>query len=69
VESGDLDGIEQALERTLFGGAPLARTRIEQFQWSNLAQRYREVLEAVTTAHSDADVSAETVTVGKSLDA
>jgi glycosyltransferase involved in cell wall biosynthesis len=69
VESGDIDGIEQALERTLFSGAPLARTRIERFQWSNLAQKYREVLEAVTTVHGDSDVIVETVTAGKSLDA
>jgi glycosyltransferase involved in cell wall biosynthesis len=47
VESGDIDGIEQALERTLFGGAPLARTRIERFHWSALAQDYLQVLDAV----------------------
>ena len=69
VESGDVDGIEQALERTLFSGAAPARTRVERFQWSNLAQQYREVLEAVTMAHRDADMSVETVPAGKSLDA
>ncbi len=69
VESGDIDGIEQALERTLFSGAPPARARIDRFRWSNLAQQYREVLEAVTTAHRDEDVSVETIQAGKSLDA
>jgi glycosyltransferase involved in cell wall biosynthesis len=47
VESGDIDGIEQALERTLFSGAPLTRTRIERFHWSTLAQDYLQVLDAV----------------------
>jgi glycosyltransferase involved in cell wall biosynthesis len=47
VESGDIDGIEQALERTLFSGAPLARTRIERFHWSTLAQDYLQALDAV----------------------
>ena len=47
VESGDIDGIEQALERTLFSGAPLTRKRIERFHWSTLAQDYLQVLDAV----------------------
>jgi glycosyltransferase involved in cell wall biosynthesis len=46
VESGDVDGIEQALERTLFSGAPPARTRIERFRWSNLAQDYLKAIDA-----------------------
>ena len=45
VEPDDIDGIEQALEQTLFSGAPPARARIERFRWSNLAQQYREVLD------------------------
>ena len=46
VEPNDIDGIEQALEKTLFGGGTLARARIDRFRWSNLAQQYREVIEA-----------------------
>jgi len=47
VESGDIDGIEQALERTLFSSAPRARARIERFHWSALAQDYLQALDAV----------------------
>lgn len=49
VEHNDIDGIEQALERTLFSGAPPARTHIDRFRWSNLALQYREVLDTVDT--------------------
>jgi glycosyltransferase involved in cell wall biosynthesis len=46
VEHNDIDGIEEALERTLFSGAPPAGTRIERFRWSNLAQDYRQAIDA-----------------------
>jgi glycosyltransferase involved in cell wall biosynthesis len=46
VEHNDIDGIEQALEKTLFGGAPPARTRIDRFRWSNLAQDYLRAIDA-----------------------
>jgi len=47
VEANDIDGIENALEHTLFSGAPPARTRIDRFRWSNLAQDYRQAIDAV----------------------
>ncbi len=50
VEAGDVDGIEKVLEQSLFGGAPPARTRVERFQWSNLAQDY---LHAINAAGGD----------------
>ena len=50
VEPADIDGIEQALEQILFSAAPLARTRIDRFHWSNLAQDY---LQASTPPRDD----------------
>lgn len=52
VESGDIDGIEQALERALFGGAPPARARVDRFRWHNLAQDYLEAIGAANGAVS-----------------
>jgi glycosyltransferase involved in cell wall biosynthesis len=46
VEPADIDGIGQALEKILFGDAPLARTRIDRFRWSNLAQDYLNAIDA-----------------------
>jgi glycosyltransferase involved in cell wall biosynthesis len=43
----DITGIEQALERCLFGPARAHGTRIDRFRWSNLAQQYREVIDSV----------------------
>ncbi len=48
VEPTDIDGIQQSLEKALFGGA-MTSARIERFRWSNLAQAYRAVIEDVTT--------------------
>jgi glycosyltransferase involved in cell wall biosynthesis len=48
VEHNDIDGIEQALEQTLFSGSPPARTRIDRFRWSNLAQDYLNAIDAAT---------------------
>ncbi|HEV7605795.1 MAG TPA: glycosyltransferase [Steroidobacteraceae bacterium] len=50
VDPADIDGIERELERMLFGGDPIAQTRIERFRWSNLAQQYRSVIDAVAGA-------------------
>jgi glycosyltransferase involved in cell wall biosynthesis len=47
VEAADIDGIGQALEKILFSAAPPARTRLDRFRWSNLAQDY---LSAIATA-------------------
>jgi glycosyltransferase involved in cell wall biosynthesis len=47
VEPDDVDAIEQALEKILFGSDPLTRSRIDRFRWSNLAQQYAEAIEAV----------------------
>jgi glycosyltransferase involved in cell wall biosynthesis len=60
VEAGDIDGIEQALERTLFGGASPARMRIERFHWSNLAQDYLQAIDAAggATPAASAEVPA-----------
>lgn len=46
VEPTDIDGIGQALEQILFSVAPPARTRIDRFRWSNLAQDYLRAMEA-----------------------
>jgi len=46
VEANDVDGIEQALEQTLFAGTPTARGRIDRFHWSNLAQDYLAAIDA-----------------------
>jgi glycosyltransferase involved in cell wall biosynthesis len=50
VEPADIDGIERGLERMLFSTAPPARTRIDRFRWSNLAQQYRTAIATVTGA-------------------
>jgi len=52
VEPADIDGIEQELERMLFSAAPPARTRIDQFRWSSLAQDYLNVIDAAGTARA-----------------
>jgi glycosyltransferase involved in cell wall biosynthesis len=46
VEAGDVDGIEQVLERALFSGTLPARSRVDRFQWSNLAQDYLQAIDA-----------------------
>ena len=52
VEANDVDGIEQALEQTLFSTAPPARARIDRFRWSNLADDYVKAIDAAGTAAS-----------------
>jgi len=47
VEPEDIDGIAQALEKTLFSDVTQARTGIDHFHWSNLAQEYATVLEGI----------------------
>jgi len=47
VEPSDVDGIERALEQTLFGGAPAVRAVLDRFRWPNLAQQYRALIDAV----------------------
>jgi glycosyltransferase involved in cell wall biosynthesis len=47
VEPADIGAIEQALERTLFGGTSSTRARIDRFRWSNLAHQYRAAIESV----------------------
>jgi hypothetical protein len=49
VEAQDVDGIERALEKMLFGPPVPNATRIERFRWVNLAQQYRAVIDAVAT--------------------
>jgi glycosyltransferase involved in cell wall biosynthesis len=59
VEPGDVDAIEQALEKLLVSTASdTARARVERFRWSNLALQYRMAIETVagdeiTPAHVD----------------
>jgi hypothetical protein len=55
VEAADIDGISQALEKILFSAAPPARTRVDRFRWSNLAQDY---LAAIAAAGSSRALSA-----------
>jgi glycosyltransferase involved in cell wall biosynthesis len=45
VAPNDVDAIEQALEKTLFGSGAPARARVDRFRWSNLAQQYRAAIE------------------------
>jgi glycosyltransferase involved in cell wall biosynthesis len=53
VESTDIDGIVQALETTLFSATAPARSRIDHFRWSNLAQAYVDAIGVVNTASVD----------------
>ena len=47
VEPGDVAGIEQALEKMIFGRASdSARARVDRFRWSNLALQYRLAIES-----------------------
>jgi hypothetical protein len=49
----DVGAIEQALTRCLFGPPPSRDNRIDGFRWSNLAQKYRAVLDVVRDAPDD----------------
>jgi hypothetical protein len=49
VEAQDVDGIERALEKMLFGPPVSNATRIERFRWVNLAQQYRAVIDGVAS--------------------
>jgi hypothetical protein len=58
AEPLDIPGIEAALERMLFGGPRTTVARTDRFQWVNLAQQYRAVIETVASrsrAHPVAD--------------
>jgi len=74
VEPTDIDGIGQALEKILFSNAPMARTRIDRFRWSNLAQDYLNAIEtargapaaALTPQLAARDTSSHTTPAGKS---
>jgi glycosyltransferase involved in cell wall biosynthesis len=48
AEPNDIDAIARALEITLFGESTLARSRIDRFRWSNIAQQYLAAIDAVT---------------------
>ena len=54
------------LTHTLFSGAPPARTRIDRFRWSNLAQQYQIALDAVAAERLDVVDGIGKVPVGKS---
>jgi glycosyltransferase involved in cell wall biosynthesis len=45
AEPDDIDAIEQALERLLFDHRARDPARLDRFQWVNLAQQYRLVIE------------------------
>jgi glycosyltransferase involved in cell wall biosynthesis len=47
AEPNDIDAIVRALEITLFGESTLARSRIDRFRWSNIAQQYLAAIDAV----------------------
>jgi glycosyltransferase involved in cell wall biosynthesis len=59
VEPGDVDAIEQALEKLLASTvSDTVRARVERYRWSNLALQYRMAIETVaagdiTPAHVD----------------
>ncbi|HEU4780330.1 MAG TPA: glycosyltransferase family 4 protein [Steroidobacteraceae bacterium] len=63
VEPTDIDNIELALEKILFSDGPVARTRVDRFLWSNLAQQYRVAIETVTCGFPEQDVSGANATV------
>jgi glycosyltransferase involved in cell wall biosynthesis len=55
LEPTDVAGIEQALEKMIFGhSSDLARARVERFRWSNLALQYRLAIEAALASAGDA---------------
>jgi glycosyltransferase involved in cell wall biosynthesis len=54
VESTDVEGISQALDKMLFGAATPARARIDRFRWANLAQEYRTAIDALSGAQTEA---------------
>jgi glycosyltransferase involved in cell wall biosynthesis len=47
VAPDDAAGVEQTLERMLFAHGATVSARVDRFRWSNLAQQYRGVIEAV----------------------
>jgi glycosyltransferase involved in cell wall biosynthesis len=65
VESADIDGIGEALEKILFSDGPLARTRIDRFRWSNLAQDYLKAIEYAGIKAASRDTSLRTAPAGK----
>jgi hypothetical protein len=58
AEPQDIPGIEQALERCLFAPARARDSRIDAYRWSNLAQKYRAVVDAVCTVSGTETLSA-----------
>jgi glycosyltransferase involved in cell wall biosynthesis len=66
VESTDIDGIGEALEKILFSDGPLARARIDRFRWSNLAQDYLKAIEHAGIKASSRDTSLHTAPAEKS---
>lgn len=58
VEPTDIDGIGQALEKILFSTAPPARSRVDRFRWSNLAQDYLKAIDAAGGASRAPSASA-----------
>jgi glycosyltransferase involved in cell wall biosynthesis len=59
VEPSDIDGIGQALERILFSAASPARTRLDRFRWSNLAQDYLSAIDAAVGASRPVTASSQ----------
>jgi hypothetical protein len=49
AEPQDVPGIEQALERSLFGAARRTPSHIDEYRWTHLARRYLDVIESVAT--------------------
>ncbi len=54
AEPQDVAGIEDALERSLFGAALQSSARIDNYRWSNLARRYLKVIETVLAPPGEA---------------
>jgi glycosyltransferase involved in cell wall biosynthesis len=57
IDRDDAAGIEGVLERFMHGEVMPARARVERFRWSNLAQQYRSVIEAVADRPADEGVA------------
>jgi glycosyltransferase involved in cell wall biosynthesis len=60
ADPGDIPGIEQALERCLFGAERSRITSLESYRWSNLAQRYLAVIESVCGGGGIGDAAVST---------
>jgi hypothetical protein len=59
VDSHDVEGIERALEKMLFGPSTANAARVDRYRWVNLAQQYRAVIDMVTAPPEKSAVPAE----------